>query len=261
LYNRTATFTGDGSFQINSKITGAGNVVINMGTSSGTVVYDSANSYSGYTHVQRGTLLLASPEDGDNGIVGDLIIGGGGGEAVVTKRTSDNRALIGDNVKITLNQGGRLEFNRSSGWYGDSIERFGELVINGGTLLNASQSYLPTVALIGSLTLQFDGVIDLGNWMSVLVDNVGQSAWNPNAILTIKNWSPLEPVYMGNITAQQLSQIRFETDNGLVTAGQLCDFIVPSTVVPEASSFLFVPLLAVIAVWPEIRRRFRSRQS
>ena len=66
---------------------------------------------------------------------------------------------------------------------------------------------------------------------------------------------------MANISEGQLSQIRFETPQGLMPAIWLPDTqIVPGIIVPEASTFVLVPALIISALWPEIRQRVRRKK-
>jgi autotransporter-associated beta strand protein len=250
LGSHTATFSGSGDFQVNSKITGTGRIVVNLSDPSRTVEFNTGNSYTGDTLVKSGRLLLDTPAGADNGVLGNLVIGGGPNLAVVTRHADHNNALIGDNSSITINQNGVLEFNRSSSWGGESLERWGALTLNGGSIVNASQSIFPTIGSAASLTLLADSVIDLGNWMSILIDDVSGSAWTPSAVLTIKNWSFLEPVYMGGIDDQRLSQIRFETAQGTYYAKEFgSGFVIPSVLVPEASPAVLLPLLGLAGLW------------
>jgi hypothetical protein len=266
LQGFTATFTGQGDFDLNARITGSGNVLIDMAGSARLLTYDSAdgNAYTGLTTVRGGTLVLDSEQEGNNGVLGNLYIGGGLNEAKVTRSDKHNRDLIADTSTITISLSGTLEFNRmgtGNSHNHDSQETFGSLILDGGTLLNASEnSRLTSVNILGAVQLLSSSTIDLGVAMTMHIGDVNTTWWAPDSILKIKNWSPEEPVYVGQITPEQLGQIRFEMPDGLMFAQQLTDGqIVPTTVVPEASAFLFVPLLAVAGLWPELRRRLKAR--
>lgn len=249
LQNKTATFRGTGDFQVNSKIMGSGSVIITMNNPSAKVEFNTGNTYTGDTYVNSGRLLLDTPAGADNGVLGNLYIGGGAYQAVVTRHADDNNALIGDDSLIRINQNGVLEFNRG-GSGGESLERFGSLVLNGGSIINVSASSYPTIGSVGTMSLLANSVIDLGNWMSFLVDDVSSSTWTAGAILTIKHWSIFEPVYMGGIDAQKLSQIQFETDQGTYHAQVWGNgFVIPSVLVPEASPAYLIPLLGFAALW------------
>jgi len=92
--------------------------------------------------------------------------------------------------------------------------------------------------------------------MTMNIGNVSANLWDANAILTIRSWSPAEPIYVSSLTADQLGQIRFEMPDGVKGAMQLSDTqIVPIAIVPEASTLIFIPLLAAAALWPEFRGR------
>ena len=265
LQTRTATFSGAGEFEIHSKITGTGAVRVELTDPTKTVRYlsSSGNSYTGTTTVRSGILSLETPEGGNNGILGNLVIGGGPNQAIVTRSGKHNRELIADTSMIRLNANGILEFGRMDA--GDSpvhesLETFRSLILNGGTLLNSSQNTrLTTVNILDTVQLLANSVIDLGVAMTISIGDVANTAWTPGALLTIKNWSPAEPVYVGQMTAQQLGQVRFDMPGGLYNAAHLADGqLVPTTLVPEASAFLLIPLLAGAALWPELKRRRKT---
>lgn len=268
LQGFTATFTGSGNFELNSSIIGTGNVWIEMSDPNGvvSVIYDTGdgNSYSGLTTVRAGTLLLGTPSGGNDGIAGDLYIGGGAYPATVTRHEHHNVELIADTATVTIASNGTLVLNRmdtGNSSVHSSLETFRKLVLDGGTLLNASDNTRrTTLNILESIELLSDSTIDMGVAMTINVGDVDTTAWNSSAILTIKNWSTAEPIYVGQITDQQLSQIMFETTNGLVAAAQIADGqIVPSTLVPEASALALIPLLIGAVFWPSLKQRFARR--
>jgi hypothetical protein len=261
LQGHNATFTGQGNFAINSGITGTGGVLIDLTDSSKIIEYQSSgNSYSGLTTVRSGILLLDTPSEGNDGIAGNLYIGGGPNQATVTRHNKHNRELIADTRTITIASNGTLNFQRmdtGNSHVHDGLETFGKLILDGGTLLNSSHnSRVTTVNILDSIQLLSSSVIDLGVAMTMNIGDVDSTPWTPDAILTIKGWSDNEPIYVGQITPSQLGQIRFDLPGGLMGATQIADGqIIPSTLVPEASAFLFIPLLAAAAIWPELKRR------
>jgi hypothetical protein len=268
LQTYTATFTGSGDFSINSRITGGGSVLIDMASAASSVWYSSGNgnTYTGLTTVRSGILVLDTPSGANSGIRGDLYIGGGPNLAIVTRTDKQNRELIADTSTITIASNGRLELGRmdtGNAQPHDSIETFGKLILDGGTLLNSSlNTRLTTVNILNGVQLLSSSVIDLGVAMTLNIGDVNTTPWTPGAILTIRDWSPAEPIYIGQITPQQLSQIRFETPTGVRFAQQIADGqIIPSTIVPEASALLLAPLLAAAALGPEIRRRWRAART
>lgn len=267
LQNRTATLTGTGDFEISSQITGTGSIMIDLTNPSRTVRYISdGNAYTGTTTVRSGRLSLETPQEGNNSVGSSLVIGGGPNLAVVTRDEKHNRELIPDTTSITINQNGILEFARwdnGNSANHDSQETFRRLILNGGTLLNSSpNTRLTTVNILDNIQLLSSSVIDMGIAMTIRAGDIKTASWATGAILTIKNWSTAEPFYVGEITGQQLSQIRFDLGGGLYPAMQLGDGqLVPNMLVPEASALLFVPLLAAAALWPEFKKRGRRRSA
>jgi hypothetical protein len=261
LQSYTATFTGTGKFEIQTTISGFGSVFINLTDPSKAVEYlGPGNTYSGLTTVRSGMLLLNTSDKGE-AIVGDLFIGGGRNPALVSRPTKHNRELIADTSTITIAANGTLEFNRmgtGNSQVHSSTETFAHLVMDGGTLLNSSENYRNTTLNIGTVTLLANSTWDLGVAMTMNIGNVATNMWTDGAMLTIKDWSTTEPIYVANISESQLAQIRFDTPQGLMPAIWLPDTqIVPGVIVPEASTFLLIPLLVVSALWPEIRNRVK----
>ncbi len=263
LQSYTATFTGTGNFEINSSIIGTGGVLIDLAPTA-QIEYNKANSYTGPTIVRSGSLLLDTPSEQNNGIMGDLLIGGGPNQASVWRDDKHNRELIADTSTITISANGTLEFDRmahGNSHVHDSLETVGRVVMNGGTILNGSDNDRLTSLHIGTVTLTANSIWDLGKAMTITIGDVNTNTWTPGAILTIKNWSPQEPIYAGHITPQQLGQIRFELPTGIAGAQQLPDTqIVPLIIVPEASTIVLVPMLIGAALWPELRRRVRKEK-
>lgn len=268
LQSFTAIFEGGGTFEINTSIIGPGSVLVDMSPPGGTVLYQSSsgNGYTGLTTVRGGRLVLDTDGPANEGILGDIYIGGGPNPAVLTRADKHNRELIADTSTITVASNGTLEFNRmdqGNAPVHNSLETFSKLILDGGTLLNSSDNTrLTTVNILDSVQLLSTSVIDLGVAMTMNIGDVDTTMWNSEAILTIRNWSPVEPVYVGEITGQQLGQIRFELESGIFGAIQLGDGqVVPGAIIPETSTFIFIPLLIGAALWPEIRRRLKKATS
>jgi hypothetical protein len=264
LQSYTAAFIGTGDFQIQNSIQGSGSILVNMTDPTRVVEYlGQGNSYSGLTTVRSGILMLDTSDKGDS-IAGNLYIGGGSNPALVSRPTKHSRELIADTSTITIAANGTLEFNRmntGNSQIHSSTETFAHLIMDGGTLLNSSENYRNTEVTIGTVTLLANSVWDLGVAMTMSIGNVATNLWTSGSVLTIKDWSSAEPIYVANITEDQLSQIRFETPQGLKPAIWLPDTqIVPGVIVPEASTLVLVPMLIISALWPEIRQRVRRNK-
>lgn len=264
LQSHTATFTGTGNFEVQTEIQGSGSVFINLNDGTKTVTYTGpGNSYSGLTTVRSGTLMLDT-SDKQNSLAGDLLIGGGPNPARVTHSDKHNSELIADTSTIRIGANGTLEFNRmdqGNSPVHSSSETFKHLIMDGGTLINVSDNTRNTELNIGSVTLLANSTWDLGVAMTMNIGNVETNAWNGGTMLTIRNWSKSEPIFVSDISQGQLAQIRFETPQGMMPAIYLPDTqIVPGVIVPEASTYVLVPLLVVSALWPEIRQRIRRKK-
>lgn len=268
LQSFTATFTGVDDFVVESRIVGTGAVFIDLTDPSKVVYYDSAdgNAQTGLTTVRSGSLLLRTQNEGNNGVRGNLYIGGGPNQAIVTREDKHNVELIADTSTVTIASNGTLVLNRmgtGNSQVHESLETFRKLVLDGGTILNSSKNTrLTTLNILETVQLLSDSIIDLGVAMTMNIGDMASVAWNPSATLTIKNWSTAEPIYVGNVTPQQLSQIKFETPGGLISAAHIADGqIVPQTLVPEASTLLFIPLLGAVVLWPDFKRRCLKRSA
>lgn len=165
--------------------TNPGNVVINM-TGGGYVhYYGNANSYTGSTTVQAGTLILdtitnaGAPHDPNtasfHAINGALIIGDGTGAAnsAVVQLGSGGSAneIIAHTSAVTLFQDGLFNVNNQAQTIdaltfngGNVTLGFGTLYLNNDVTVNASAGNTATISGAGSLslTLQRAGGVDTG---------------------------------------------------------------------------------------------------
>jgi fibronectin-binding autotransporter adhesin len=148
----TLTFGGPGDIWLNSQIGGTGGVTM---TGSGTLTfYGLANSYTGATTVNNGTLVVDTyVGDPQQGIVGNLTIGDGSGaasSAVVrfgqgaTPNASD---LISHTSAVSINTDGLLDLNNQDETIGSLSMTGGQvstgnghLILNGDVTGNASTS-------------------------------------------------------------------------------------------------------------------------
>jgi autotransporter-associated beta strand protein len=89
LQANTATFSGSGAFQVNSKIQGTGGqVTIDMTDPNAVVTYTGINSYTGLTTVRSGILNLDTADKSNNGLSAAIVIGGGPNQAILTRPTT-----------------------------------------------------------------------------------------------------------------------------------------------------------------------------
>jgi hypothetical protein len=263
LKSFTATLTGAGDFLFYSQIKGtaSGHMYIDLTDPTRVVTYTAGNLFSGLTEIHGGILDLQTPDNKNSGIEGDIIIGGGPNQAILTRGQVNNHNIIANNKTVTLKQNGVFELNREASGTtvaNSSSETVGTFIMNGGTLLNASPNPNATAFAASTFTLSSDSVIDLGVATSLSLGT--PSSWTAGVHLTFQDWdwgslTPQDSILFGStLTASQLGEIRFLTaDGGYRGAVQLSDkHVVP---VPEASSILALPLLGIVAFCRECRNR------
>jgi len=192
------TFTG--------VISGAGTFVWNGGgnarwqTTPSFLRGDSANTFSGTLILQRGTLALAKPA-GVDAVAGNIVIGGGGNQAILQLDASDQ---IADSASVQF--------------VGPHEARI------------RTQGHRET---LGALDLQTHGTIHLGDGESRLrfADSSG-AGWDLTKTLTIYDWTDgKDTIAFGadsaGLTSEQLGRIGFDTPSdrapGLYTAKALTD--------------------------------------
>ena len=145
-------------------ISGTGNVTVGGGslTLGGAV----ANTYTGATTVQDGTLALAKT-GGVTAIAGALNVGDGTGSASSAIVQLGGANQIGDTVAVTLSSDGRLDLNNFSDAIGSlaSSSSAANVQLGSGTLTtgggNASTTYAGTIAGTGGLTQTGTGNLTL----------------------------------------------------------------------------------------------------
>jgi fibronectin-binding autotransporter adhesin len=139
------TFGGAGNLSASTIATGSAGVNL---TGTGTVTFNggSANTYTGLTDVQSGTLVLGKSA-GVNAVAGDLTIGNGSGPATVTLGANNqisDTSLVTMGSQGTLNLAGRSETLRELDGVAGSSVQFG-----GGSL---TVSGIGTSNFAGSLS-------------------------------------------------------------------------------------------------------------
>ncbi|GAB1489782.1 hypothetical protein MASR2M8_22360 [Opitutaceae bacterium] len=112
--NVNTTFGGGGALSAARITTGAGAVTINS-TGTGTVTYNgaNANTYTGATTVNNGTLILGKTA-GVNAVAGDLVIGDSIGAAASANVQLNASNQIADTSSVTIYSDGRLNLNNQS---------------------------------------------------------------------------------------------------------------------------------------------------
>ena len=147
----TATFTGSGNFtQTAATVWGGGAGGLTLGTAyTGTATLSQANTYTGVTTVNGGTLKLSAA---GNAFAGNLVIGDGSGTDTVQLLASNQ---IPDAAVVTLNTGGVLAlgtFNETIG----TLQGNGSVTATTGNLTvttSLSPGFSPGLINTGNLTL------------------------------------------------------------------------------------------------------------
>jgi fibronectin-binding autotransporter adhesin len=249
LNGGTRTFTvaqgtvpsGGADLSISAKITNGS--LIKAGT--GMMTLTSANTYTGTTTINAGTLNTAAAN------------------------------ALGGTSSITVNIGGTLLLSNSG--TNDRINNSATMTLNGGTFNTAGLSEhgaSNNTAGIGALTLSSTSTIDMGNIASIVAfaNSAANAATWVGHTLNIYDWSGTpntgggtDQLYFGSdatgLTAAQLTDVQFFSGagTGAYTAGAiiLSDGEIVPVVVPEPSTWVggALALLVIAYQFPVIRRR------
>jgi len=193
---------------------------------------NAANTYTGVTRINGGTLKL--------------------------NKTAGVDAVAGGRIEV--NSGGTLLLASAN-----QINNSVNLTLNGGTFSTGATTGFSDK--LGKLTLSANSVIDLGSgvhWLEFAASN--DQIWNGSATLTIYDWVGVGGqsgtqgrIYVGTnvngLTASQLSQISFQGFG--VGAMLLADGELVPIAVPEASVVIAVLLIGAVLGWRE--RQFLGR--
>ncbi len=172
--NPGLTLNGAGTFTIGS---GASTGVIALGTggvtinNTGTTTFagTAANTYSGATTVNSGTLILGKSANVIS-VNGNLIIGDGAGAAAIVQVVTGGGAQIAANSAVTINSDGTLNLNGQSNTVAqlNASSAAAQVTLGAGTLTvggnsNLNSSYAGTITGTGGLTKAGSGALTLTN--------------------------------------------------------------------------------------------------
>jgi autotransporter-associated beta strand protein len=170
----TTTAVDNRAIYVNARMTGAGNVVINMTNPADVARFTAnVNTYTGSTTVKNGTLSMSTtsntyPGDTVNpgyfGINGALIVGDGSGAAntarYITGAGTASQGLINYNSSLTLYRDGQVNLNASQTFTGVTFNggaidlgSAGGLYLNDTLTVNASAGNTATITGTGTSTL------------------------------------------------------------------------------------------------------------
>lgn len=144
VLNANLFLLSPGTLDLSGAISGTGGVT-KASSATGTVRYSgaSANTYTGTTTVEAGTLELDKPA-GIDAILGDLVIGDGSGTDTVRTFGSN---LIDNSSDLTMNEGSVLDLQTF-------IEAVGRATMTGATVVGTGNTFNPQ----GSLTVNASSV-------------------------------------------------------------------------------------------------------
>jgi autotransporter-associated beta strand protein len=170
----TTTAVDNRAIYVNARMTGAGNVVINMTNPADVARFTAnVNTYTGSTTVKNGTLSMSTtsntyPGDTVNpgyfGINGALIVGDGSGAAntarYITGAGTASQGLINYNSSLTLYRDGQVNLNATQTFTGVTFNggaidlgSAGGLYLNDTLTVNASAGNTATITGTGTSTL------------------------------------------------------------------------------------------------------------
>jgi fibronectin-binding autotransporter adhesin len=227
-------------------ISGTGGSLVKIG-SSGAQTLSGANTYTGTTTINAGTLYL------DN--------------------NNTTTARLANTSSITVNSGGTLGLLQSGVASNDRINNNATMTLNGGTFNTGGlQEHGATnnTAGIGALTLQSSSVIDMASGTSILAfanSSANSVAWGTGKSLDIWDWTgtPLtgggtDQLYFGSdatgLTASQLLEIHFYSGAGTGLYGGPTLILLDGEVVPvpEPSTWVAAGLAFVALAFTQRRR-------
>ena len=166
---------GTGGFTIDAQITNSGATTVGLtksGADSLTLSGTAANTYTGVTTVNAGTLDLAK-SDGVTAVAGDLTVGDGRGEDIVQISANEQ---IADTATVTL-RGGEVgnDANRAllrldgaaDDSYGSRVESFATLEVTGNSVLDfgGGTPCSPTFLYLDVLNVAADALLTITNWI------------------------------------------------------------------------------------------------
>jgi autotransporter-associated beta strand protein len=262
--------SGAVTFSSNLTATGAGSKTLTLqgsntgsNTISGAIVDNSSSNTTSLTKAGAGTWVLS----GANTYTGATIINAG---TLSLDNAGSTTARLANTSGITVNSGGTLLLTSSSGSSNDRINNSATMTLNGGTFNTGGLSEhgaSNNTAGIGALTLQSTSIIDMGNGASIVAfANSKLSTWS--GTLKIYNWSgtPLtgggtDQLFFGSdvtgLTAAQLLEIQFYSGSGTGAYGAGALILANGEVVPvpEPSTYLAALLALGTVAYHRPRRK------
>ncbi len=265
-FDGTVSLTNEGILTINS----------------GTTELDANTRLQGGFPASAGTLVV---QDGDLSVDEPLL----SNDPNITMDASGSQELTAPNANSSLTGVGTFEKTGSGDvTLGTNLNNLqaNSLLINEGSLINGADNQIDNNTamelaggtwntngfdeIVDTLTLSAESTIDLGSGNSIIQFSKSSSlAWNGGDRLIIENWSGdlvngggTDQVLFSSagLTGGQLGQVYFRNPAGkapgLYPAAFLGDELVP---VPEPGTILGGILLALGAVFFEIRRRRKKR--
>jgi autotransporter-associated beta strand protein len=195
------TLDGSGSFTVSGAITtGSGGVTIN---SSGTTSLSGANTYTGLTTINAGTVDLSAPINGDLTITGGTVVDKASGQLASTT----NLAINGGEFDLSNKTESIGSFSGSSG--GTAV-----LALGSGTLTDSQASttaFDGSITGTGTLAMQGTGTLDLTGSNTAFTGKVNVTSGTVNA-------SAVDAAGSGTVTVSSLGN--FQVQGGVSLASK-----------------------------------------
>ncbi len=213
----------------------------------GTLTYSGnlANTYSGITTVNEGTLLLAKAV-ANNSVVGPLVIGDGVGGANVDVLRLQGTSQLGSLVAITLNSSGLFDLNGITETFG-SLAGSGNVTLGGANVNpggdGSSTTFSGVISETGSFTKSGAGTMTLNG------NNSYTGATTVSAGTLLVNGSqPQSAVSIGSSgTLGGTGTVGSVAANGSLSPGTSPGILTTSNLTFSASGDFFVDLIGTTA--------------